>query len=421
MKKNTIGIIGLGYVGLTLSILAEKKNFKVIGFDTDRTKILLLQNKKNYISGYDNEIKKMRINKYFFPTFDFSRLSECEYIIVCVPTPLKQNKPNLIYIEKAFKDISKYLKKNQTIILESTTYPGTTTEMELKYLKPRKIKYYLAYSPERVNPSDTLRETYNATKIIGADKKFSLLKAKKFYSKIFKKIALTNSTKKAEVSKLYENIYRSINISFVNEMKFLLRKFQIDIWDVIELCKTKEKGFTAFYPGPGTGGHCIPIDPTYFLWKINKIGYDSKFIKASNFINNNTTNIIKQNVLKICKRIKKKRIKILILGVAYKKNVNDIRESAIVKLLTNLLNYKHSISYYDPFIANLEIYKNRSKHKIFSEKTSIKNLKKFDLVILGTDHDKFNYKKIFKESKLLIDLRNRSKKFKKFEKKLFKF
>jgi len=201
----------------------------------------------------------------------------------------------------------------------------------------------------------------------------------------------------------------------------LLRKFQIDIWDVIELCKTKEKGFNAFYPGPGTGGHCIPIDPTYFLWKINKIGYDSKFIKASNFINNNTTNIIKKNVLKICKKIKKKKIKILILGVAYKKNVNDTRESAIIKLFTSLSNYKHSISYYDPYIANIEIYKNYSKQKIFSEKSSIKNLKKFDLVILGTDHDKFNYKKIFKDSKLLIDLRNRSKKFKKFKKKIFKF
>ena len=411
----------MGYVGLTLSILAEKKNFKVIGFDTDKVKILSLKKNKNYISGYDNEIKKMRLKKFFFPTCDFSRLSECEYIIICVPTPLKKNKPNLIYIEKAFKDISRYLRKNQTIILESTTYPGTTTEMELKYLKNKNIKYYLAYSPERVNPSDTLYETSNTTKIIGANEKSSLIKAKNFYSKIFKKISLTDSTKKAEVSKLYENIYRSINISFANEMKFLLRKFQIDIWDVIELCKTKTKGFTAFYPGPGTGGHCIPIDPTYFLWKINKIGFDSKFIKASNFINNNTTNIIKENVLKICKKIKKKKIKVLILGVAYKKNVNDIRESAIVKLLTGLLNYKYSISYHDPYIASLEINKNHLKRKIFSEDKAIKNLKKYDLVILGTDHDNFNYKKIFKDSKLLIDLRNRSEKFKKFEKKLFKF
>lgn len=413
-KKINVGIIGMGYVGLPLSILISKKLFKVYGFDEDKSKILKLERQKSYIKHISSSDLKKSIKKNLLkPTNDFSLLGKMDVIIICVPTPLtKSKKPNLQFVNNAIKKIIDNLKNNSPlIILESTTYPGTCNEILKNEFKKNKLidgrDFYLAYSPEREDPGNKKFKTEDIPKVLGADNILSKKLVKKFYEKIFKEVIPVNSLAVAEATKIYENIFRSINIALVNEMKFAFKKLNIDVWDVIKASSTKPFGFMPFYPGPGLGGHCIPIDPIYFSWKLDKHNFDCKFIKLAEKINSEIPLKIINKVISLSK-IKKIK-KILILGMAYKKNIDDYRESPSLFIMDRLISKKFNVDFHDKFVKkigpNRHFLNLKNKKSVRISKLIIK---KYDLILILTDHDYINYKMIKREAKILIDTRNRS-------------
>jgi UDP-N-acetyl-D-glucosamine dehydrogenase len=408
LKYNRIiGIIGLGYVGLSLAYLSQK-SFKTFGFDIDKKKIDKLNNKISYINDIDFNKNKFNFKKSFFPTSDFKKLILCDYIIICVPTPLKKDNktPDTSFITKIINEISKIDYKEKTIVLESTSWPGTTKELIITKLEKKNLicgkDFYVCFSPERINPGDDYDKYIKTPKIVGAEDKNSLNKGLYFYKKIFKKIIIASSCSVAEASKLYENTFRSINISFANELKYILKDLKIDIWEVIDICKTKPFGFIPFYPGAGIGGHCIPIDPLYLLWKLKKEKLSSKVINLTTKINES----IPYKIVKIIKKeIKKSKLSILILGISYKKNINDLRESAALKIMKLFRKNKINFKYHDKFFNNIKLKFNTDIQNR-SMKITKKNLSKFDGVLLITDHDKVNYDYIFKNSKNIFDTKN---------------
>jgi UDP-N-acetyl-D-glucosamine dehydrogenase len=408
-SQATIGVIGLGYVGLPLSILFSKKGFKVIGFDIDKKKIKKISAKKSYIERISNK-EVSAILKKGFCTFDFSNISKCDFIIICVPTPLKKNKPNLEYLKSTIINIKNFLRPNQTIVLESTSYPGTTREIFGKLLKKKfdlGKNFYLGFSSERINPGFNEKSINKVPKVISGYSTKCLKIIEFFYKKNFKKVIPAKSLEMAEFSKLLENIYRAVNIGFVNEMKFVADKMGLDIFEILKLAKTKPYGFNAFEPGPGVGGHCIPIDPNYLHWKAKKLGINTKFIKLSEKINLEVLNFIisKINLIKKVKKIKK-NFKILVLGLSYKKNVDDLRESASIKLIEYFIKSKISYEFSDPYIKQKIDTRSIKINKKSLEITK-KNLKKFDITILMTDHDIFDYSLIYNNSSTIIDCRGR--------------
>ena len=407
-NKATVGIIGLGYVGLPLSILLSKIGFKVVGFDIDKKKIKKIKSNTSYIDRISNQALK-KIQKKGFCTSKFSYISQCDFIIICVPTPLKKNKPNLSYLKSTIKNINKYLRPFQAIILESTSYPGTTREILAKNIS-KKFKlgknFFIGFSSERINPGYNENSIKSIPKVVSGYSVECLKIIKKFYKKSFKTVVPAKNLEIAEFSKLLENIYRSVNIGFVNEMKLVADKMNLDIFEILKIAKTKPYGFNPFDPGPGVGGHCIPIDPNYLYWKAQKIGIKPKFIKLSEKVNLDILKFIVSKMNKI--RKSKKNFKVLVLGLSYKKNVDDLRESASLRLIDYLLINKIKFEYSDPFI-NKNINTRNIKINKKSMNITSKNLKKFDLTILMTDHDKFNYKLIYENSKIIIDCRGRYK------------
>ncbi|MDB3890131.1 nucleotide sugar dehydrogenase [Candidatus Pelagibacter sp.] len=410
-KKNiTIGIVGLGYVGLPLALRFSEVGFNVIGYDKDKQKTLKLKKNKSYIKSIsDKELKK----KNFTPTSNLKKLSTSDAIIICLPTPLRKNSkvPDMTYIKNFASSIKTFLRENHIIILESTTYPGTTREFFLPVLENCGFRpgedVFLIYSPEREDPGNKKYKIKNIPKIVSGYsyncKKIGSL----IYGKVAKKTVEVKSLEHAEMVKLYENIYRSINIGLANEMKIVCEKMSLNIFEVIKAASTKPFGFSPFYPGPGYGGHCIPIDPFYLSWKSQQFGYKPKFIELSAKINNSMPSYIKKNIKKILKEDKKKLFKILILGIAYKKNVDDLRESPAVQLINILHEEKNlQIYFYDPFIKKID-----SRNKKFKDinyfNLKYNKLNKFDLVAILTDHDILDYKKIFKYSKIILDCRGR--------------
>ncbi|MDC1077870.1 nucleotide sugar dehydrogenase [Candidatus Pelagibacter sp.] len=409
-KKAKIGIIGLGYVGLPLAILFAKKDFRVIGFDTDKKKIQALNKKKSYIDRISSSQVK-QIFKKGFCTYDFSHITECDCIIICVPTPLKKNQPDLSFIKYTITSILKYLKKEQLIILESTSYPGTTRELVVN--KVSKIfdigkNFYIGFSSERINPGINENSLHQIPKVISGSSKMCLKVISELYKKVFNKVVLSNSLEIAEFSKLLENIYRSVNIGFMNEMKFIADKMNLDIFEILKIAKTKPYGFNAFDPGPGVGGHCIPIDPEYLYWKSKKLGIEAKFIKLSAQTNHNVTSFIITKIKKLVKDSysNKKKIKILILGVTYKKNVDDLRESSGIKLIKNLKKNNYVIDFSDPYVAKKILVRDFKTNRLGINITPNK-LKTYDITILMTDHDKFDYRMIYRYSKKIIDCRGK--------------
>ena len=408
-KKCKVGIIGLGYVGLPLSVLLVKNNFKIIGFDIDIKKIKNIKNNKSYIERIpDNDVKLINQKGNFYNTF--SNINKCDVIIICVPTPLNlKNKPELGHVRATIKSIKKYLKEQQVLILESTSYPGTTEDEIISKLKIKfeiGKNFFVGFSSERIDPGVNENLIQKIPKVVSGYSNNCIKIISKFYSKSFNKIVESKSIEIAEFSKLLENIYRSVNIGFINEMKILADKMNLDIFEIIEVANTKPYGFRRFFPGPGVGGHCIPIDPNYLYWKSQKLGLPAKFIKLSAEINVLVLDFI---IKKILKNLKLKKIpliksKILILGLSYKKNLDDIRESASIKLINSLqkkgIKY---ISYHDPYIENVSYIKNLNKIKNLNPKI----LKSYDLVVLMTDHDLFDYDLIKINSKLIIDCRGR--------------
>lgn len=425
LREAKIGIIGLGYVGLPLVIEFCKAGFKVIGFDVDEKKVHQLREGKSYIKHIDaNKIQE--ILPRFEPTNDFSKLANVDCIIICVPTPLnKHREPDMTYVFNTGETIAKYLQKGQLVVLESTTYPGTTDEDLKTILEKSGLKagedFYLAFSPEREDPGNKEFTTSKIPKVVGGYNSISLELADLLYKQIVSKTVPVSSTKVAEAVKLLENIYRSVNIALVNELKILFDRMGIDIWEVIEAAKTKPFGFQAFYPGPGLGGHCIPIDPFYLTWKAREYDFSTRFIELAGEINSNMPYYVVQKTIDALNERGKsiKGAKILVLGLAYKKDVDDARESPSFVIIELLEQKGAIVDYNDPFIPQSPITR---KHKLHKESIELSpdNLRKYDCVLVATDHTIYNADFILEHSNLVVDTRGLTKNAKKHLEKLVK-
>ncbi len=408
-----IGIVGIGYVGIKLVLAYSKGKNTVYCFDNDKNKIKLLRKKKSpYSYILDKEIRKK--SKYFNLQNKLDNIKKCDVIIFCLPTPLKNQKPDLYDLKKGWKKIRYLLRAGQLVILESTVYPGCTEEIFANDLKKKfhlEKNFFLSYSPERENPGDKKYGFKNTPKVISGFGKSSLKITENFYKIIVDKVIISPSIVIAETSKLLENIYRSVNIALINELKIACDNLKIDINKVIDVASTKPFGFEKFTPGPGTGGHCIPIDPLYFSWLSKKKGYDVKLIELSAKINQYRTNWIISKIKKILFKLKLKEERILILGLSYKKNIEDTRESASVKIFQKLKSEGYKVDFCDPFFKRYKFKINKKNIIIKSINYSNYFIKKYGLMVIATDHDYFDYKKILNSKKLIIDLRGKFKKY----------
>jgi len=388
-----IGVIGMGYVGLPLVIEFCRRGFSVTGFDIDVQKIALLQEGKSYIRHIDSSILKNEISGKFRPTHDFSLLSEVDCILICVPTPINKNRePDMRYVFDTAKKISEFLRKDQLIILESTTYPGTTDQDMRAILEKTGLKagkdFHLAFSPEREDPNNRDFCVRTIPKVVGGYTPQCLDVAKALYDHIVEKTVPVSSTRVAEATKLLENIYRSVNIAMVNELKMLFDRMEIDVWEVIEAAKTKPFGFQPFYPGPGLGGHCIPIDPFYLTWKAREYEFNTRFIELAGEINTGMPDYVVLKVMKALNAVGKhlKGSKILILGLAYKANVDDDRESPSYRLMEKLEELGAEVSFNDPCIPVIRPSREYAK---FAGRRSQKIDNTFDLILISTAHDEY--------------------------------
>ena len=400
-KTAKIGIIGLGYVGLPLTLQFSKKKFEVLGFDIDIEKINLLNNNKSYIKHISSKIiKRNRKNLTF--TSSFNQISKVDIIILCLPTPLTLNlKPDLSYIKKTMLKIKRYLENGKLIILESSTYPGSTKDLILPFLKKFKVghNFFVGYSPEREDPNNKKYNLENIPKICSGYSTYCKKLTSHLYKKILKKVKNVTDINVAEFVKLYENIYRSVNIGLVNELKIVATELGLNIYEIIEAAKTKPFGFQAFYPGPGVGGHCIPIDPYYLSWISKKKGINTKLIYEAGKINSKMPKWI------ISKTLEKTNLKkVLLVGVAYKKGVDDTREAPAIDFIKQLTRKNVKTDYYDP---NVKFLKSRKLSKVYkSIVLNKKLLPKYNCVFIITDHNQINYNLIKKYSKLIVDTRN---------------
>jgi len=409
----SIGVIGLGYVGLPLVREFLEKGHRVIGFDNDKKKVNKLNSGETYIKHISSDmVKKWNNADKFLATTDYSKLVDVDYIIICVPTPLDLHKePDLSYVVNTTKEIAKRLRKGQTVVLESTTYPGTTEEIMLPILEANGFKagedFYLAYSPERENPGDKIYTTAKIPKVVGGYSKKCLNKALELYEKIVNVIPV-DSVKIAEASKILENTFRAVNIAMVNELKMLFDRMDIDIWKVIEAAKSKPFGFMPFYPGPGLGGHCIPIDPFYLTWKAQAFDFKTRFIELAGEINTQQPYYVVSRVSEVFNLYEKSLngSKILILGMAYKKNIDDTRESPSIKILHILRERGAIVDYYDPYIPFVRKLRDYPELDISSVEYNESTIKKYDLILLLTDHDGVNYSEIQNNAKIIVDTRN---------------
>lgn len=410
-KKAVIGVIGLGYVGLPLNLCFVEKGFRSIGFDIDKTKTDSLKSGRSYIKHIPPErIQKALQTKLFEPTTDFSKLKECDVILIAVPTPLNKNRePEMGYIVSTCKAIYPHLRKGQLVVLESTTYPGTTVEVVVPILEKSGLKvdqdFYAAFSPEREDPNNPQYTTATIPKVVGATSKDALEAADAVYSQIVVRTVPVSSTQVAEATKLMENIFRSVNIALVNELKVTFMKMGIDIWEVIDAAKTKPFGFMPFYPGPGLGGHCIPIDPFYLTWKAREYGVSTKFIELAGEINTAMPDFVVQRAMEVLNEFGKpmKGSRILILGLAYKANVDDYRESPSFVIMDKLEANGAVVDYNDPFIPLIKMTREHSK---YAGRRSAEITADYDLILILTAHAV--YKTIdFESLKIpILDTRN---------------
>jgi UDP-N-acetyl-D-glucosamine dehydrogenase len=421
-KTATVGIIGMGYVGLPLALEFAEKGFLTIGFDIDEKKIPLLNSGSSYINHIKaDKIKKVVESKKFFATTDFSKLTETDAIIICVPTPLNEHRePDMTYIENSGKVIAKYLKPGQFIALESSTYPGTTEEILQPLFEEAPITqgsgknnftvgkdFYLAFSPEREDPNNLKYSTATIPKVVGGVTPDCLEIALALYDHVIIQTVPVSSPRAAEATKLLENIYRSINIALVNELKMVFERMDIDVWEVVDAAATKPFGFQAFYPGPGLGGHCIPIDPFYLTWKAREYDINTKFIELAGEINTFMPYYVIEKAAEVLNKNKKSLngSKVLIVGAAYKKDIDDMRESPSLKLIELLREKGAVVDYNDPFVPKLPQTRKYS-YEMESVELTEKNLKSYDLVLLSTDHTKYDYKFISENANLILDTRN---------------
>ena len=409
-KKAAVGVIGLGYVGLPLALTFAKKGFRVIGIDISESRIDKLRKKISYISDVSNaELKKAFKSGSFHVTTLLKAIKKLDAVIICVPTPLtKKRRPDMSYIRKAVTKVKNNIKKGQIVVLESTTYPGTTKEILLPILESTGLKegkdFYLAFSPERIDPANRVYKTENTPKVIGGASVRSTGLANVLYGQVIERVVPVSSTGAAEMVKLLENTFRIVNTALVNELATLCNKLNLDIWDIIEAAKTKPYGFMPFYPGPGVGGHCIPVDPLYLSWKAKRHGFETKFIDLASSVNEAMPGYVVHRIENIFKKRKKKlkNAKILILGIAYKKGVRDLRESPALGIIRLLQAKKADLAYNDPYFPFLKIDGINLRRADLDRKS----LRTFDAAVLVTDHANFDYKTIAANLKIIFDTRN---------------
>ncbi len=410
-KEAVIGILGLGYVGLPLVLRYSSVTYKVIGFDIDEEKVRALSQAESYIEHISKNTLKIALKQGFLATTDFSRVSECDALIVCVPTPLnKYREPDLSFVIHTMEMIKPFLHKGQVISLESTTYPGTTEEELLPRITSLGLhvgeEIFLVYSPEREDPANSQFTTQTIPKVCGGHSLACLEVGVALYSSIIDTVVPVSSTKVAEMTKLLENIHRAVNIGLVNEMKIVADKMDIDIYEVIRAAATKPFGFTPYYPGPGLGGHCIPIDPFYLTWKAREYDVSTRFIELAGEVNTQMPKWVISKVMNALNEKGKalKNSKILILGVAYKKNVDDTRESPAFKLIELLLAKGALVDYSDPHVPILKKHVHGQTHFQSIDLTA-QTLARYDCLLLVTHHDKFDYLFIQKYADIIIDTR----------------
>jgi len=424
-KDVRFGVVGLGYVGLPLAVEFANENFKVTGIDIDESKVNKLKNGKNYISDVnDDELKRAVKNGYIKATTDFSVIKDLDFISICVPTPLNKLKdPDMSFIQNSMTEITKYLHKDLIIVLESTTYPGTTKEFLLPILEKTGLKVgkdiYLAFSPERVDPGNKIYKTKNTPKVLGGITSKCTEYSKKVYDQVFDKVVPVSSAETAEMTKLLENTFRMINIGLVNEMVMVCDKLGVDVWEVIDAAATKPFGFMKFYPGPGLGGHCIPIDPHYLSWKMKSLNYKIRFIDLAAEINTAMPEYVIQNVSNGLNHHKKSinGSSVLLIGMAYKKNIEDLRESPSIDIYNLLVEKGAKVNYHDPYCPIVKVDGNS---ELKSKKLTEKLLQNSDVVVITTDHSNIDYQFIVDNAKLVVDTRNVTKKLKHTKNKVLK-
>jgi nucleotide sugar dehydrogenase len=389
--KYDVAVIGLGYVGLPLAIQATSSNLKVYGYDIDENKISNYNLGKSTIEDISDKQLEASLEKGLFLSSDPKYLSESETIVISVPTPLTDYQPDLSYVKAAAETIAKNITKNQIIILESTTYPGTTVEVlipaieEISNLKAG-VDFFVGYSPERIDPGNDTWNFKNTPKVISGINDESLSKIENFYEQIIDSVVRVSGTKEAEMVKLLENTYRHVNIALINELAILCNMLEIDIWEVVNAAKTKPFGFESFRPGPGVGGHCIPVDPNYLSFKTRQIGKPVRFVELAQEINNSMPSYVVSRLLEKMNLLEKpfKNSNILILGVAYKKDIGDVRESPAIGIIENLFERGVNVKYYDPFVDSLLVNTN-----YVEKEDSFDNINKYDLVLVHTAHTDF--------------------------------
>lgn len=419
-----ISVIGLGYVGLPLSLLLAEAGFRVTGFDIDDSKVADLEAGRSYILRISaTEIQNAR-KRGFTATTDFARLSEQDAIIICVPTPLTEHRePDLSYVEGTTRSAAPWIREGQLIVLESTTYPGTTDELLIPILEagnPHGLKvqnkgipaqggvFYVAFSPEREDPGNVSVARRDIPKVVGGHDAIATELAATLYEGIFTRSIKVSSTRVAEMTKLLENIYRCVNIALVNELKLLSLRMDIDIWEVIDAASTKPFGFHPFYPGPGLGGHCIPIDPFYLSWKAKEYDFNTRFIELAGEVNASMPAHVVQSVAKGLNQQKKAMngSRILMLGIAYKKDIDDLRESPSLTVIELLREQGAEVLYNDPYFPTVGRGRHYDLNMIC---TPLENLEQYDCVLIMTDHTDYNYEEVVDKSQLVVDSRNATK------------
>ncbi len=412
-KSAVVGIVGLGYVGLPLMLRYIEVGYKVIGFDIDQSKVDALRQGKSYIEHIPETSIKDAVKNGFEATTDFKRVSEADALILCVPTPLNRyREPDLSFVLDTTDSLVPYLRAGQVVSLESTTYPGTTDEELLPRLESRGLKVgkdiFLVFSPEREDPGNPNFTTRTIPKVCGGHTTDCLEVGLSLYGRVIDKVVPVSSTRAAELTKLLENIHRAVNIGLVNEMKIVADKMGIDIHEVIRAAATKPFGFVPYYPGPGLGGHCIPIDPFYLTWKAREYGVHTRFIELAGEVNSSMPDYVVAKVASALNSAKKaiNGSRILVLGIAYKKNVDDMRESPSVMLMEKLRDLGATVAYSDPHIPAFP--KMREHHfELSSVVLTTDSVGSYDCVLLATDHDKFDYELIKASAKLIVDTRGR--------------
>ncbi|PSH02563.1 MAG: nucleotide sugar dehydrogenase [Acidobacteria bacterium] len=419
-KTAQIGVVGMGYVGLPLTLLYSSVSLPVTGFDIDETKVNTLNDGGSYIVRIESaEISRAR-QAGFSATTDYSKVAEQDAIIICVPTPLNEyREPDMSYIISTAESSAPYLRAGQLIVLESTTYPGTTEQVLvpiLEKLNRAGLKasrgqenaddvFYVAFSPEREDPGRTDIERHDIPKVVGGLDQMAADLAAALYGTIFRRVVRVSTPAAAEMTKLLENIYRCVNIAMINELKLLCLRMGIDLWEVIEAAKTKPFGFHAFYPGPGLGGHCIPVDPFYLSWKAKEYDFRTRFIELAGEVNTQMPYHVVNSIGRALNKHRKalNGSKVLVLGVAYKKDIDDLRESPALTIIESLQKEGAEVSYNDPYFASV----GQGRHyKLNMKCASLDNLQQYDCVVIVTDHSNYDYGRIVDEAQLVVDSRN---------------